>query len=383
MDSGTIAHFTPRGVAHQWGTRNGVYYYLGGVASHLAHALPVYKKIGGTCIVTSRSAYDFCVKSNVAVVMLDDNPELFLQFEKKQVKKTIEYINTHARVVLYYEIFSINEWINVPQIMFAHGVGFKDYYIEWRQEYLKYFTYIAGLGPFWEERILTQGVKKKQLARVGVSRMDTVMNIEGRVLGRRTLARRLGLDPAKPIISYMPTWWGPTSVNDTGKTIIRMLSERYSLIFRPHPSTPLELIREYEDIIATEKLNTVYFPDGKYKDVSIDDVYRASSAFIIDLSSVSIEAMMTDKPLLFAFGGSDRDQGEAIYDPIKNFYDMCEHITKDNAYLITESIERALRTKMDIASLNEAKALFTYDIRGTATEQTVELVKKTVSSSAV
>lgn len=377
MDSEKIKIFHPRFKSLlNWGARNGVYYYLGGVGSHISHALPVYRKIGGIFIVTSQEAYDSCRKLNVSVIMVDNRPDLFLQFPFKELKNTINYLNTHAKVITFYEIFSIHDKLVAPQIMLAHGVGFKDYYIEWRRAYLPYFKYISGLGKYWESRILTQGVKKEQIAKVGVARMDSVMKMKGRVYRQRT-ARRLGLNPRKEIISYVPTWWGPTSVNDTGKTIIRMLSEEYSLIFRPHPSTPSELIQEYEDIIQSEKLNAVYVPDGKYKNVDINDIYRASSAFIVDMSSVSIEAMMTDKPILFAFGGKDRDQGEVVYKPIQRFYNACQHITGDDAHLINKKLKKALEASIDRNILENAKLLFTYSLKGTSTINTAKLIKDT------
>jgi CDP-glycerol glycerophosphotransferase (TagB/SpsB family) len=309
--------------------------------------------------------------------MLDDRPDIFLEYSRSEVEETINFLNKNANVVVYYEIFSINEYIKPPQIMLTHGNSFKDYYAGWREGYLKYFKYLAGLGPVWEKNTLLRGGSPEQIIKVGIARTDEMIQHAGSVK-RKAVARRLGLDPKKQIISYMPTWWGPTSVNDTGKQIMRNISEEYSVIFRPHPSTPPELINEYKSIIDTEKLNAVYVPDGAYDGVDIESIYLASSLFIIDMSSVLIDALLTDKPLIFAFGDNDRSQDESVYSPFKSFFNACKHIDSSNAFNVNTAIREALQSPVKDDILQAAKDAVVYDTNGDSVEKIVSILNDVI-----
>lgn len=364
-----------RGHTDTWGARHGVYYFLGNVPSHVSHARPVYEKIGGTFVVTSQVAYDYCARQGVSVIMLDDRPDIFLQFPKSAVMQTISFLNENAAVVLFYDIFSINKYLKVPQVMLSHGNSFKDFYIEWRQEILPFFDYFAGLGPINEQTLVKKGVAPEKILPIGLARSDEIIKNAGRITGRKFIAKRLGLDHHKPIISYMPTWWGPTSVNDTGKMILRYMPEDYSFIFRPHPSTPQEVIDEYDRIITTEKLNAVYVPDGRFEGVGINEIYAASSLFIGDMSSVVLDAMLTDKPLLFAFGGGDRAQAESVYAPIHELFTASPHVTGENAPRIAEIVVQVLKKPVKKEVYDSANANVTYGLEGNNAQQIISAVK--------
>ena len=239
----------------------GIYYFLGNVPSHINHALPLYREIGGTFVVLSQEAYDYCKGYGVDVIMVDDNSGLFLQFDTSDVKDTIDYLNDNARVVIYYEIYPIAPLVKAKQIMLTHGNSFKDYYIDWRREFLPAYDYFAGLGPIWEEKTIDAGVDPDKILKVGLARQDDIIMNRGKNSKAKKIQHAFNRRDKK-IITYMPTWWGPTSANEVGKKIVRYISEEYILIFRPHPSTPGELINEYLDVISHDKLNTFYVPQG-------------------------------------------------------------------------------------------------------------------------
>jgi hypothetical protein len=341
-----LSQNTNKSVNKKWGTKNGVYYFLGNIPSHTSHALPVYNKIGGTFIVLSRAAYDYCVSLGLSVVLIDDRPDLFLEFSPDDILQTLKFIDKNAKVLVFYDIFSISVYITVPQIMLTHGNSFKDYYVNWRQKILPNYRWIAGLGPNSEQRLLSSGASVGQVLHVGLATSDKIIENAGKIVKRRFVAKRLGLDPCKPIISYMPTWWGPSSVNDVGLDIVRCISEDYSIIFRPHPSTPDDVISKYEEIITTEKLNAIYMPSGSCDGVDLSSIYSASSLFIGDMSSVMIDALLTDKPIIFAFGDGDRAQNESVYTPIKEVFNQSKKVTSLNVdninQMVTDSLEKPI-----------------------------------------
>ena len=145
----------------------------------------------------------------------------------------------------------------------------------------------------------------------------------------------------------MPTWWGPTSVNDVGKSLIRYISEEFILLFRPHPSTPQEVIDGYKRIIDTEKFNAFYLPEGNEFKLTIDDILIGSDVFIGDMSSVVLEAMLTKKPILIAYGSEDRRQDERLYAPINQVITQQPPITSRNVSAINQIIDDALKNPID------------------------------------
>lgn len=360
---------------HKWGTRQGVYYFLGNIPSHINHALDLYHSIGGTFVTLSEDVFHICERQGLDVICVDDKPELFLEFEDKKLERTIRYLNEHASVLIYYEIYPLAKSITSKQIMLTHGHSFKKYYIEWRQKYMPYYDLLAGLGPGWAEETASAGVAKEKVLKVGLVRSDAVIRDAGKVKGGRRISKLLDLDSAKPIITYMPTWWGPTSVHDVGIEILRNIPEKYSFIFRPHPQTPVELICKYQHIIDSEKLNACFVPEGGYKNVQLVDIYRASSAFIGDMSSVMLDALLTNKPLLFAYGNGEYSQEESVYEPIREIRDMYPSITMDNVRKIGSIVEEALNKEVNYPLYRQVQRRVFYGLEGNSKEIITRKIK--------
>lgn len=359
----------------KYGQRHGIYYFLGNIPAHLNHAILLYEQLGGTFVVLSEEFYEHCRHLGIPAIMLDNRPKAFLQFPRGQATKTINFLNQNASVVIYFEIFTISKYINVPQVFLSHGNSLKNYFIDWRKDVLPYYTVLAGLGPHWREQILQAGGSPKQVINMGGIRSDRIIKYSGRVKGRRKVAKKLGLTPRKPIVSYMPTWWGPTSVSDLGLSIVRNMSEEYSLIFRPHPQTPQDLIDKYLSVINKEKLNACYVPEENPQGISILQIYEATNLFICDMSSVVLDIILTKKPILFAFGSTGGRQSESSYEPIKEIFDMHESITAQNVRDENEIIQNALSSQMDEELMKLSISRVHYGLEGQNTKDTVELIK--------
>ena len=95
-------------------------------------------------------------------------------------------------------------------------------------------------------------------------------------------------------------------------------------------------------VINSEKLNTFYVPEGNDFNLSIDDILNGSDLFIGDMSSVVLEALLTMKPILIAYGSGDRGQEEDLYRPIFPALKAYPSITENNVAEINKYIKAAL-----------------------------------------
>lgn len=292
---------------------NGIYYFLGNIPQHITHVLPLHALIGGTVVVTSKAALDTLAPYDVPAVYIDDVPDLFLELDRK-IKKTIDYLNENARVIFVYETFVFKKIkITAPVIMLSHGVPLKDYWVEWKiNTVVQNYTYIATLGRFMREQLVHKGVPEDMLIDIGLSRNDLIINRQAKY-SKREFLRMLPNYKGQPLICYMPTYWGATSVFDTGIEIINNISDKYYLIFKPHPQTPWEAIEKYRQIIS-QKHNAHQIPE---EEADLLSLYKYADVIIGDMSSVMADAILADKPIVFAYGGDENQQDKKLYYPIR------------------------------------------------------------------
>lgn len=358
---------------------NGIYYFIGSIPSHALHALPLYKEIGGTFIVTSKFAYEALVGYKVKVMMLDDKPAVNLNFGYS-IRNTIRYLNRHARVVLFYELYGFppGSRLTKPKTFFlTHGNILKHYFSHKRLSILNQYDYMVGLGPYNKNKFVNElQIPEKIIVDLGVARTDEVVANRGKIVGDTELIATLGLVPDRPIITYMPTYWGASSVYNVGKAIIRNLPDEYNLIFRPHPQTPESIINEYLGVISSKSGNVAYAPEGRFKDVTLTRMYEASTAIIGDISSVMLEAILIDKPLLFAYDAGGLRQTRKDVESIESVVDYSARIdiqsVRSLPYILQNALARGINK--DIWQSTKDYTFFHHD--GTSVNSIAEFVRK-------
>lgn len=358
---------------------NGIYYFLGNIPSHITHALPLYNETGGTFVVLSQKAKDALDIYKVPVICLDESPNLFLQFDRS-VKKTVDYLNKNAKIVLFYELFGYAPFtkINKPTTLFlTHGNMLKSYMTmnPKRLRILQDYDYMVSLSPHLKrEFIEDDNINPSKLVDLGIARTDEVVRHKGKVVGKSKIAKKLSLDPLLPLFSYMPTYWGGSSVHHIGKELIQNFPEKYTLVFRPHPQTPTYIIETYEAIIKN-KPNVRYVPDGVDKDINMLTLFEASSAIIGDVSSVMLEAILVDKPLIFA-GVTGREELEnKDLSSIKELVEYSTRINVDNIAYLDTLLDSALvrRINPDIWRTIKDRTFFHHD--GTSVASIADFVR--------
>jgi len=369
----------------------GIYYFLGNITSHVLHALPLYQELGGTFVVLSKKAKREVETYGVPVISVDNKLYRWIRFGKKikpvshytkidsSLKKTVEYLESHARVVIFYELYDFDKSVrlNQPKTVFlTHGNMLKDYMSQnGRLETIKQYDYMSALGPYLKRQFIDSGISNKKLVDLGIARTDEVVKHQGKVVAPQALIKETGINPHKKIVAYLPTFWGASSIYTTGLEIVKNIPDDYTLLFRPHPQTPAKLLREYLRIIE-QKDNVVYAPEGRYENLGLIDIFNASSAIIGDVSSVMLEAILTRKPLLFAYDTGSNKQSDSDYVSIKEVVEKSERIDMDTVADLPDILRHSVKNGVDQRLWTQVIDRNFYHADGTS----VDAIKKFVQS---
>lgn len=340
---------------------NGVYYFLGNIPSHILHALPLYKKLGGTFVVLSHKARRELEKYNVPVIVLNNYPYRLKRFGVKlkpvsnylsiddRFKKTTDFLEANAKVVIFYELYDFQPSVRLSRpktIFLTHGNMIKNYMAQNnRLKILEQYDYMAAIGPVLKRQLIERdGVDAVKLVDLGIARTDEIVQNRGRIV----IHPELPVTGTLPVISYTPTFWGASSIYGTGLEIVRNFPDSLTLLFRPHPQTPHKVLKNYLSVIKT-KPNILYVPDGQYKDVGLKEIIDASSVIIGDVSSVMLEAILSNKPLVFAYDADPKAAAlqKGDYASIRGIVDYSEHLDIDNAKYVEGIIENAIKKGVD------------------------------------
>jgi CDP-glycerol glycerophosphotransferase (TagB/SpsB family) len=235
-----------------------------------------------------------------------------------------------------------------------------------RLEIIKDYDFMAAMGPAIKRRIITEGVEPDKLLNIGIARTDEVMQkLADKEKVRHQLLLALGLEEGSKLIAYLPTFWGPSSIYTTGKEIIKNCPSDYTLLFRPHPQTPKKLLAEYSELIG-QKNNVFYVPEHGLENLGLLDVLASSEVIIGDVSSVMLEAILLDIPLIFAFDEAEHRQTDTDYSLIKNIVSHSQKVDLQSAHLLPAIIERALVAGVDQEVWNMTKDQVFYNHDGTS-----------------
>jgi CDP-glycerol glycerophosphotransferase (TagB/SpsB family) len=173
------------------------------------------------------------------------------------------------------------------------------------------------------------------------------------------------------------------------------------LLFRPHPLTPANIINQYLEVI-NKRNNILYVPENKYKDISLIDIFVVADIFIGDISSVLIDSILIDKPIILAldsknvidycnicaffksilkkmvFFRHDPFKAEKVieyYNPIKEIFEVVEKVNTDNAFMINQKVEKSLDKGIDTAAWDQVKNKFFYDTQGHSVDKMINFVE--------
>jgi CDP-glycerol glycerophosphotransferase (TagB/SpsB family) len=141
------------------------------------------------------------------------------------------------------------------------------------------------------------------------------------------------------------------------------MPKEYTVVFRPHPQTPKRILKKYNTIL-NKKPNVFYASDEN--NITLNDILYASSVFICDVSSVTLEVILTDKPLLFTYQSNSQIGNE--FTSIRKLYNYCKKITDHNVTNISAVIDDEIQKGIDPSIWHLTKNNNFFHHTGTSTD---------------
>jgi hypothetical protein len=162
---------------------------------------------------------------------------------------------------------------------------------------------------------LNESLIKGNLEKLGLK--DTVVNIgypksdklyQGTLPGRNDIFSRLHLDHRKKTLLYAPAWGSGLSLREFGTSLVETILQNkdYNLIIKLHPVSFCSP-QDKDYIMFTGGINweQEFFPFMNYpncafaKKPEIDELLIVSDIMITDFSSVALEFLALDKPVIY------------------------------------------------------------------------------------
>jgi hypothetical protein len=366
---------------------DGVYYFLGNITSHVVHALPLQRLLGGEIVVLSEQARQALAWVDAPVIAIDDLPQRWRRTGRRftrtdqylhvprAARATTQFLEERARVVLFYELFDFAPAVRLQQprtVFLSHGAPIKPYYSgRDRIRLLREYDHVAALGPHNKQFLLEAGVEPDRVVDLGLARTDEVVARRGPRRFSPEIARLLGPHDREKVFAYLPTFWGLSSVGTVGLRIVTEIPSDHVLLVRLHPQTPPDLVERYRELVRSRP--RVFLLEGDAPGLGLLDILVGADAVIGELSSVMLEALLLDKPLLFAV---DDDSLEILrgVPPLRAVVDHATLLRQDSPHvgqLLAQAIERGI----DQGAWSRAMREMFYDADGTSVRHIAEFVR--------
>ena len=366
---------------------DGVYHFLGNITSHVVHALPLQRELGGEIVVLSEQARQALAWVDAPVRAIDDLPRRWRRTGRRftrtdqylhvprAARATTRFLEEHARVVLFYELFDFAPAVRLrrPRTVFlSHGVSIKPYLSgRGRLQLLRECDFVAALGPHNRNVLLKSGLEPHRLVNLGLARTDEVVARRGTRTLSPELARLLGPHDSAKVFAYLPTFWGASSVGTVGLRIVSEMSPEHALLVRLHPQTPPELVDRYRALVRSRP--HVQLLQGDAPGLGLLDVLVGADAVIGELSSVMLEAILLDKPLLFAVDDDSLDilRGEHPLRAVVEHSTLVRQDFRDLGRTLHQAVDRGI----DCGVWRNAADEMFYDADGTSVRHISDFVR--------
>ena len=344
---------------------------MGNVSSHCAHAIPLFREVGGEFITLSKQTEMEIRALDLPVSCVNDRPDLFLKFDRK-ISDTIKYIEQNFDIVVFYELYSFSFFSYIkklPTVFLSHGNMLKVYMSPKRLRALKKYTHIAALSPSLKEKFISQyKINHTKLLDIGIARNDHVIKSKKRISFSKSFLESVTLDKSKIFVSYIPTWWGTSTVQNIGLEFIRNFPTDLNLLFRPHPQTPVEIVDQYRKII--DSYDNMTFVDT----LSLEEQFEATSLLVGDLSSIVLEWILTDKPIIFIHQNNHNYLNDlhSIEEVVTFSSRINEESVENTASVINDALAKGISTD----DWNKVKRRAFYGYKGECTKVLINNLKQ-------
>ncbi|MBN1867670.1 CDP-glycerol glycerophosphotransferase family protein [Candidatus Sumerlaeota bacterium] len=182
------------------------------------------------------------------------------------------------------------------RVQMFHGVSFKG---KPYTDSIRKYDYLFTVGPYMKRRFARDGFFEEgdpRLLEIGMPKTDALFHPPK---DRAAVARELGFDdPSQPLVLYAPTWRKESSLYGLGRELLRELPRRgRNLMVKLHDhhydpkSNPVDWRAEWPRL-RHPRLGVIEDPD-------IVPYMAAADVLISDLSSVTNEFTLLDRPIVF------------------------------------------------------------------------------------
>ena len=183
------------------------------------------------------------------------------------------------------------------------------------------------------------------------------------------LLRSFGLDPTRPLVLVMGNT--PTNAPYEGRFVERLLawweksaSERFQLLFRPHPRD-----REWEArFVRARGLHGVYLQEPSFTDLEeLTVLLQHADAVVANAGTILLDALVNDRPAVCVLYDEGAPEGEswAAKNVVGKHY---EELAASGAFYRAESFEQVVagleRALADPSELADARRRVVRDVVG-------------------
>ena len=363
----------------------GIYYFLGNITSHITHALPLWQAIGGEVIVLSQAAAARLEPYGVPVRVVDDLPRRWRRTGPRWVRtdqylhvpaaatRTLRFLEDNARVVGFYQLFDFGRRrLRGPRtVHLGHGNWIKPYFSSRnRVELLRQHDHVAAPGPYGRSVMEALGIESCRLRDLGVARSDEVVARKGPRVLTPELRRVVGDPGGARGFTYVPTFWGTSSVAGVGLRLVEQVRDDQVLLVRLHPQTPGHLVEAYRSRAAGRRNVHLVLDDAPGR--GLLDVLAAADVVIGDVSSVMLEAILLDKPLVFVVDDSSIGMLTGEH-PVSGVVDSSVLLRADDD--LPSRLDAAVEGGIDSPAWQAAKERLFYHGDGTSVRHLQEFIE--------
>jgi hypothetical protein len=252
-------------------------------------------------------------------------------------------------------------------IQIFHGVSFKGRM--YSPAILK-FTDLFLVGDDMRRRYIEKGLFEKDspsLHRIGMPKLDAFFDGS---LDRESTLVDMGVDPARPVILYAPTWRPESSLYGTGLEFIRNCAkqDRFTLIIKLHDWTLEPATNPIDWRTAGPELESEHVRFSTCS--NIVSLLNASDVLISDASSVANEYLLLDRPIIWLDAPDLLDKyNDTIH--LDGWGRKTGRIVEDEGACMEACLD-ALRNPVDFSRIRQKAAKDIFYNPGTASERFCE-----------
>jgi hypothetical protein len=181
--------------------------------------------------------------------------------------------------------------LGIPSLVVQHGATLDDFgYVP------LYATRFAAWGEISKQWLIAKGVSPERIVITGSPRLDHLADNKKFVITREDFCSQFSLSPS----GFWVLWAMDPITKQENTTILRVLldvinrNEWCYLIIRPHPGSPQ--IEWISRLVNSQKRVVISSPE-----YPLHDVLKVVDAVIIQDSTVGLEAMALDKPVIVLY----------------------------------------------------------------------------------